>query len=87
MRRAAALAVVALAVTGCGGGGNSKLTVYAASSLTEVFQELSPDARFDFAGSDQLAFQIEEGAKADVFASADRSYTARLWAKELVDKP
>jgi molybdate transport system substrate-binding protein len=58
----------------------STLTVYAAASLTEAFGELGRmferehpglTVRFNFAGSQQLAAQLEQGAPADVFASAD----------------
>ena len=86
MRRAAALAWAALLLLpGCSGGG--KLRVDAASSLTEVFQELEPKAEFDFAGSGELAFQIEQGKKTDVFASASPKYPDRLYRDGLVEKP
>ncbi|MDA8368865.1 MAG: molybdate ABC transporter substrate-binding protein [Nocardiopsaceae bacterium] len=61
--------------------GGKVLTVFAAASLTEPFQTLGarfegdrPGTRveFNFAGSSALAHQINEGAPADVFASADR---------------
>jgi molybdate transport system substrate-binding protein len=87
MRRAAALAVLALAAGGCGGGAHEHLTVYAASSLTEVFQELEPDARYNFAGSDELATQLREGAEADVYAAASPKYPDQLYAEKLLDKP
>ena len=57
------------------------LTVLAAASLTEPFTELGkqfetqhPDSKveFSFAGSQQLAQQLAEGAPADVFASANQ---------------
>lgn len=56
------------------------LTVFAAASLTDVFTEIGAafDAAnpgvtitFNFAGSQALRTQIEEGAPADVFASAN----------------
>lgn len=56
------------------------LTIYSAASLTaafsaigEAFESAQPGAqvRFNFAGSQQLAQQITQGAPADVFASAD----------------
>jgi molybdate transport system substrate-binding protein len=59
---------------------NKTLTVFAAASLTESFTDLGkqfetarPGARvvFNFAGSQQLRAQLEQGAKADVFASAN----------------
>lgn len=56
------------------------LTVFAAASLSDALRDLGrrfeaavPEAklRFSFAGSQQLAQQIANGAPADVFASAD----------------
>ena len=88
MRDAAALAATALLlVAGCSGGGGGRLQVYAASSLTGVLQKLDPKAQFDFAGSDALAFQLEQGARADVYASASPKYPDRLYREKLVDRP
>jgi molybdate transport system substrate-binding protein len=67
VRRALALAVLALA--GCGGG-DEPPTVYAASSLREVLPEVLPGARLDLAGSGALRLRIERGAPADAFAAA-----------------
>lgn len=61
--------------------GTSEFTVFAAASLTEAFTEIGQqfDAAnnsqtiFNFAGSQQLAQQIGQGAPADVFASANRT--------------
>ena len=59
------------------------LTVLAAASLTEPFMELgrqfeaqNTDTKieFSFAGSQQLAQQLSQGAPADVFASASQKY-------------
>ena len=70
------------------------LTVYAAASLTEAFRELGrtleqrqPGLRvqFNFAGSQQLAAQLEQGAPADVFASADQRWMDYVKGKGLVD--
>jgi molybdate transport system substrate-binding protein len=56
------------------------LVVFAAASLTEAFEELAADFEvahpgvrvvYNFAGSQQLAQQLEQGAPADVFASAN----------------
>jgi molybdate transport system substrate-binding protein len=59
------------------------LTVFAAASLTDAFHELGRSlerarpgltVQFNFAGSQQLALQLEQGAPADVFASADQRW-------------
>ncbi|MDG4795846.1 molybdate ABC transporter substrate-binding protein [Micromonospora sp. WMMD1082] len=58
---------------------SGELTVFAAASLTESFTRIGQDfeaahqgvqVTFSFAGSSALATQINEGAPADVFASA-----------------
>lgn len=88
----AAAGLLALGV-GCGGSGaaaeegDTQPTVFAAASLTEVFQNLAPDASFNFAGSDELALQIEEGAPADVYAAASPRYPDRLYQAGLVEEP
>jgi molybdate transport system substrate-binding protein len=85
--------VVALALAGCGGGSDEPtLTVFAASSLTEAlgkYGDSFPAARVrsSFAGSDQLAAQLKQGAKADVFLSADTAYPAELHREGLVETP
>ena len=91
MRRAL-LAFALVALAGCGGaagGGdtNDHATVFAASSLTEVFPQIDPAATYNFAGSDDLATQITEGAPADVFAAASTKYPDQLYDEGLVDKP
>jgi molybdate transport system substrate-binding protein len=85
MRRLVALVAVAAAAA-CGGD-DDRLTVYAAASLTEVFSQLAPDARFNFAGSDELATQIREGAEADVYAAASPRYPDELFEEGLVERP
>ena len=62
-------------------------TVYAAASLTGVFPKVSPSSNFQFAGSNQLAFQIRNGAPADLFASASPVYTQDLYRDGLVERP
>jgi len=76
------LAVSILAPVRIAGAEEAKkeLFVYAAASLTEAFKEFGKqfEARhpnttvtFNFGASNTLRFQIEQGAKADVFASAN----------------
>jgi molybdate transport system substrate-binding protein len=83
-------AVPAAAQTG--GAAPSGLTVFAAASLTDVFEELGElfqrghpgiTVRFNFAGSQQLAAQLDHGASADVFASADQRWMAQVQRLEL----
>lgn len=83
----------ACAVERHGAPATSRLAVFAASSLTEAFRDIealfeaahpSVDAVFSFAGSQTLRLQIERGARADVFASADPRHTARLAEAGLV---
>lgn len=70
------------------------LTVYAAASLSEAlkaigaaFEQAHPDTRvvFNFAGSQELRAQIEQGARADVFVSADAKNMDALRAQGLID--
>jgi molybdate transport system substrate-binding protein len=77
---------------GFGSGGGGKLIVLGASSLTEALTRYgeefeAAEVKPSFAGSDQLAAQIQQGAKADVFASADTEYPAELFGEGLVEKP
>ena len=57
-----------------------KITVFAAASLTDSFNEIKAefikknpraDIEFQFAGSPALRTQLEQGARADIYASAD----------------
>jgi molybdate transport system substrate-binding protein len=78
-----------LVLSGCGGTRDDAgpVDVYAASSLAEVLPEIEPDARYSFAGSNELATQIREGAPADVYAAASSKYPQELYAEGLVDEP
>jgi molybdate transport system substrate-binding protein len=62
-------------------------TVLAAASLTKVFPEIAPTAKYTFGGSGALETDIEQGAPADVFAAASPKQPAALLAKGLIDKP
>ena len=79
---------------GTGAGAPSELKVFAAASLTAAFTELGEQYKaanggdkvaFNFAGSQALATQIQQGAPADVFASADILNMGKV--KDLVGTP
>lgn len=66
------------------------MTVYAAASLSEAFEDLATeyeaanpdvDVELNFAGSARLAAQISAGARADVFASANAATMSRVVAE------
>jgi molybdate transport system substrate-binding protein len=80
-------ALIAWIVVGSGGSGEPKLTVLAASSLTDAFPKIDASDRYSFGGSDILAAQIEQGAPADVYAAASPKFPQELYAKGLVLKP
>ena len=69
------------------------VTVMAASSLTDAMNTLGkawaalghPMPRFAFAASSALARQIEQGAPADIFASADEQWMDYLQQRDLID--
>jgi len=74
----------------------AELVVFAASSLRDAFEELgrrfessqaAAKVVFNFAGSQELRTQIEHGAGADVFASADGGQLRPLEAAGLIDAP
>ncbi|MDQ3849359.1 MAG: molybdate ABC transporter substrate-binding protein, partial [Actinomycetota bacterium] len=95
--------LVAALSSGCGsdGGGGSpgamtparpRLTVSAAASLEHAFTAYGKairgaDVRFSFAGSDELAAQIRQGVRPDVFAAANTRLPDELHAKGLVGRP
>ena len=97
---AAVAVALAPALTACGGasngstGGDRTLTVFAAASLTSTFQQIADafeadhpgtDVRLSFGGSADLVSQIQNGAPADVFASADTATMDELTAAHLTD--
>jgi molybdate transport system substrate-binding protein len=70
------------------------VTIFAAASLTDAFQELGRRLEqqtpglsvvFSFAGSQQLALQLEQGAGADVFASADQRWMSYAQEHGLIE--
>ena len=73
-----------------------EVSVFAAASLRESFAELGkqfeaahPGTKvlFNLAGSQELRTQIENGAPADVFASADQKHMQALLAQKLAQEP
>jgi molybdate transport system substrate-binding protein len=87
-RRLAAALVGALAGALALAGGGAALrqaepTVYAAASLARAFPRIAPRATYEFAGSNTLALQIQQGAPADVFVSASPKYVVQLQEKGL----
>lgn len=75
-------------------GPTGSITVFAAASLQQTFTTLGKDyerahpgttVTFSFAGSSDLVTQIQNGAPADVFASADEPNMQKLTAADLID--
>lgn len=71
-----------------------KITVFAAASLTNAMQDISQlyksqhkesDVVFSFASSSTLAKQIEQGAPADIFMSADQKWMDYLIERKLAN--
>jgi molybdate transport system substrate-binding protein len=97
MRLLAILSVSLLtALAACGGeeAGSARpaLTVSAAASLKTAVSDYGKQfedasARFSFAGSDELAAQIEKGVTPDVFAAANTKLPDTLYAEGKVEKP
>ncbi len=94
-----AIAATALFVFACGDGSDAGgpdsieggITVFAASSLTDAFNEVGRQFRaehpgtgvkFSFGSSSALATQINEGAPADVFASANTAQMKAVTNKD-----
>jgi molybdate transport system substrate-binding protein len=84
---AAALLVALPPLVQAGPGAGPRLTIFAASSLTEVFPRIDRRPAYSFGGSNQLALQIRQGAPADVFASASPTYTQSLYREGRVERP
>ena len=69
-----------------------ELTVFAAASLTDAMKDVSaqwaqaghPPLRLSFGSSSTLARQIEQGAPANLFASADQKWMDYLAEKKLI---
>ena len=94
----AAAAMLLLGGAGCssaasaGEGDRVELVVFAAASLTDAFREIAADFEaanpgvevvLNLAGSQRLRAQLEHGAKADLFAPADREHAKAIVAADL----
>ncbi len=96
--------ILASLVVGCSGGvplhdADARLVIFAAASLTDAFRDLSASfeaanpgvsVALNFSGSQRLRAQLEHGAGADLFASANREHvdaiaSARLTRGEPAD--
>src|SRR5581483_4455811 len=91
------LAVALLIAAGCSSRSSAKgdITVFAAASLTEAFDDAAgriatrdPQLHitYDFAGSSTLVQQVEQGAPADVIATADDTTMQQLVDAGLVEQ-
>jgi molybdate transport system substrate-binding protein len=90
--------IAALVLCGCAAPAQAEpreLTVFAAASLREAFEDLARTfearsgfkVRLNLAGSQELRTQIENGARADVFAAADQKHMDALATAKLVTAP
>jgi molybdate transport system substrate-binding protein len=99
MKSMIAVLAAMLAVTACGDAKPTvareerPVTVFAAASLTDVLEAIGdlyaadghPVPRFNFAASSALARQMEQGAEADVFISADEDWMDYVADKSLIE--
>ena len=77
------------------GGEPTRLVVSAAASMTEALEacatdfgeQENADVRLSFAGSDELAAQIRQGVKPDVYAAANTRIPGELYDEGLVEQP
>jgi molybdate transport system substrate-binding protein len=87
IRRTPIAIAVALAVALAVPASASALNVYAAASLRDVFEQIDTAPTFNFAGSNVLQTQIQNGAPADVFASASPQEAQALFKAGNCERP
>jgi molybdate transport system substrate-binding protein len=88
----AAVLILAAVPARAAGSEDQAPLVYAAASLTEVLQQIGADfsragqqhVKFSFASTATLARQIEAGAPADLFISADQEWMDYLAARNSI---
>lgn len=93
MKRFRQFVVMACVVVATVAASGADLTVFAAASLTDSLKQIAANYQkqtgrtvtFNFEASSILARQIEQGAPADIFFSADEAQMDRLAKKGLVD--
>lgn len=93
MRHFIAVVAIALCAFALPARAQEPVTVFAAASLKNALdainaawsQEAGKEATISYAGSSALAKQIEEGAPADLFISADLDWMAYLSERDLID--
>jgi molybdate transport system substrate-binding protein len=81
-------------IPGCGPAGAKDVTIYAAASTREALDQIARDftnetsivVRPEYGASSTLARQIEEGAAADLFLSADTPWADELEKRNLVEQ-
>ncbi len=92
LRRCLSACFAALLLAGAPVQAQTGPTVFAAASLTDALRALgqewaargNPAPRFSFAASSALARQIEQGAPADLFMSADEAWANYLQERGLL---
>jgi molybdate transport system substrate-binding protein len=100
LNRRLALAALSALLVSCGpdeaatpAGPEAAVRVFAAASLTDVLRMIGdqyaaaghPAPVFNFAASSELARQIEQGAEADIFISADEAWIDYLAERKLIE--
>jgi molybdate transport system substrate-binding protein len=92
MRRRLSLLAVLLLLFAPAARAQAPVTVFAAASLQDALRDLAaqwqargqPAPRLSFAASSALARQIEQGAPADIFASADEPWMTYVQERKLI---
>jgi len=99
VRRLAVLALLLVSLAACGSDASSDkttITVFAAASLKGAFTEIGKkyeaehdgvSVKFNFAGSSDLVAQLQQGASADVLATADDATMKKATDDDLVAVP
>lgn len=85
-------AALSVSVAGQAFADNSKITVFAAASLTNALQDIATqyqkgktvEVASSFASSSTLARQLEAGAPADLFISADQKWMDYAVSKDVI---